>query len=356
MAAEKRDYQLDGDNLDSVLSHVPTADLLQVTRVSRSWRRSVVATINRRHHRPWLLIHLLNTRRRAGVSTAYDPYTGSWRILQQPHVTPSPHITFPFLSLALPLQPLASTWPILPLPRVHRRDAVVSLVGSHLVLAGGVCDLGERTCEVESLSLHPAGSNWKNCRPMPESLRVSASATWLSVAASDSRMYVMERGAADAGRLAWYEPAADRWGAVRPVRFGGRALHISAIGMAPASSSGEDRLFVVGLVEDGMLEIWEVEPESLDGRRIGSLPAEVAERIAGEGAESSSAVGFSNLGSFGFLYNLNGRGEILACDLGVGKWSWEEIGRPPMLEEDPTARVVFGCARPTLGHLKEVYR
>ncbi|KAI0523163.1 hypothetical protein KFK09_005555 [Dendrobium nobile] len=349
----ERESPLQGDVLESILSHVPTIDLLPALHVSTSWRRSALSSIRRRQHRPWLLIHLLSRRRRRGLFTAYDPYSHSWHTL--PHLIPSPPITSHLLPLALPLQPLAATWSLLPPPLLHRRDALIGLVGSRLILAGGVCDLGDRTCAVESLSLDSSSFVWENCEPMPESLLESAAATWLAAAASNSRFYVMERGSADSSRLAWFDLAAGRWSPVRPVRLGSEISRISAIGMGPATHDGEDRLVIVGLTDCGQLEIWEVEPENLEIREIGSLPAEAVAWIAGEGEERSPAVGFSNVGGFGFLYNLEGRGEIFACEFGDGKLSWEAIGWPPAAEEDPTAMVVFRCAEPTLEDLKSVY-
>ncbi|XP_020584960.1 F-box/kelch-repeat protein At1g23390 [Phalaenopsis equestris] len=349
-----RESPLQGDLLESIFSHVPTIDLLSALHVSRTWRRAVLSSIHRRPNRPWFFIHFLRRRghhRRRGLSAAYDPHSQCWYIL--PHVTPPPPITCPFLRIAVPFQPLAATWSLLPPPLLHRNDAVISLVNHTLIIAGGVCELGDRTCAVESLALDSASFEWENCEPMPESLRESAAATWLAVAASNNRLYVVERG--DPGRLAWFDLALGRWSSLRRVRLSSNVLSISAIGMGPDALDGADRLIVVGLMDYGALGIWEVEPDKCGIREIGMLPPEAVARIAGEGGEGMPAVGFLSLGGFGFLYELEGRGEVFACEFGSGKWNWEGIGWPPVVEEDPTAMVVFGCAVPAVEDLIASY-
>ncbi|KAG0489237.1 hypothetical protein HPP92_008048 [Vanilla planifolia] len=337
---------LHGNVLEAVLDYLPTIDLFESLPVSRSWRRYTSAALHRRSN-PVLLTHLLCRRRGLPFATvAYDRYLRTWHPIR--HVTNLPHVTCTLLPLALPLHPLATRWHLIPLNLLDRCDAIVALVGLHLVVAGGVGDLGYRTSTVEVFSIGSTASSWKECQAIPVSLRDSAAATWLAVAASDRRMYVLERGAAATSRLCWFDPALDRWGPVRVLQLGGGAVSVLALVVGPIGCDGKDRLFVVGSMDSGGLGMWEVEPESMEVRQIGAMPVEAASRIAGEGVEEPPTVGLSSVGGSGFLYDLMGRGEVFFCEFGHGRWSWEGIGRPPVVEENPMARIAFGCVLPKL--------
>lgn len=359
-----------GDVLEAVVSRVPTVDLIPASRVSREWRSAVRSSLRRHPRRsPWLLLRHL---RRPGASPAsfhaFDPFSSSWLAL--PPDSPSPakadvaramflrgsagdrlH-TLTVSKIAISQDPFGTAWGTeLKAPKVWRQDAVVAEVGRWLVVAGGGCpmvlDEGEVVGAVEVCDRRSGA--WESAEPMPPQFDGSTCATWLSVAPTDERLYVMEK---KTGLLSCFDPESKRWGSTwqpRPdpgvqcwaVAMGRREYEaVLVVGVGPASQSGTK----VRLVEVG------------GSRAEEEMPREMAERLfpreeeGEEGAwERSWAVEVCGTERGGYVYNPAeiGNGAALyefAEERGriVGRWEWVPL--PEAVGEGAVGRVELGCS------------
>ncbi|KAJ6800807.1 F-box/kelch-repeat protein [Iris pallida] len=365
-----------GDVLESVLSHVPTLDLLPARRVSRTWRASVVSSLRRSpRQKPWLLLRLPR------ASVAYDPHSRSWvplkhvldstqkfpnqqvekeaaavspyrvvsHLYSQPVRSSHPQLHFilsspSHLSIHRPL--VSAAWTDLPSPRVWRVDPVVAAVGTTVVVAGGTWDFEDATCAaVESLDLLGAGDRrWVPRDPVPSGL--GGSAAFLSVAASGGALHVLSKSS---GLFSSFDAETGRWSPARDLRPDPE-IELSAVGF-----SGE-RLVFVGLGEGGTsLRLWEVDAGSEParcGEEVGSMPEEMVARLVGEGFGRMTTIGLSTAGDYAYVYNPANFEE--GFFYGFVERRWESIGRPKELDDDRTARIVFGCAAPTLDQLSKL--
>lgn len=365
--AEEREAPLHGDVLEAIVSHVSTMDLVPASHVSKAWRRAVFSSLQRLPRRaPWLLLHIQSRRDPSRASThAYDPHSREWSLLPHvPRLPPrvsvllrsSPHLHALSLShLALPADPFGARWRELDPPAVWRSDPVVAAVGPGVVvMAGGACEFEDDPCAVE---VH-RGGGWEAAEPMPEAFKGSAAATWLSAAASDRALYVLEKQAGWAGR---FDPEAGRWGPTRLLRPD-PSLCLSAIGFI-----GHGRLALIGVcgsdsgsgLRPESVRVWEVDGETLEvGEEVGRMGKDMVEGLVGEEEEEWSfswglpSIGFATMAGFGYVYNpADPRKDIFLCEFrkkgkgSEGGCRWERIPSPAAaLEANPTHRVVFGCS------------
>lgn len=83
------------------------------------------------------------------------------------------------------------------------------------------------------------------------------------------------------------------------------------------------------------------------------MPEEMVEGLAGSGF-GLTTIGFGLVGDYGYFYNPGDfRGGAVFWEIEGGKW--ERVEMPDEVDQDPTARIVFGCARVGLADLKMVY-
>ncbi|XP_010923174.1 F-box/kelch-repeat protein At1g23390 [Elaeis guineensis] len=375
---EEREAPLHGDVLEAIVSHVSTIDLVPASHVSKAWRGAVLSFLRRSPRRaPWLLLHLQGRRDPSKASThAYDPHSRAWCLI--PHVPRlPPRLSLPLRSspllhalsisrLALSADPFGATWRELEPPRVWRRDPVVAAVGpAVVVVAGGACEFEDDPCAVE---VH-RGGGWEAAETMPEAFKGSAAATWLSVAASDRAVYVLEKQAGWASR---FDPETGQWGPTRLLRPD-PTVCLSAVGFIDA-----DHLVLVGVCgsdsDSGWrpesVRLWEVNVETLEvGSEVGRMGKEMVNGLVGKEEEGSYSwgmwsIGFASMAGFGYVYNpADPRKDIFLCEFErTGKGSgdgcrWERIpSPPPAVEANPAHRMVFRCSTVGMDDLKMVLR
>lgn len=190
---------------------------------------------------------------------------------------------------AISRDPLGRRWEqdISP-PRKFRLDAVVAEVGRWVVVVGGESSMDREYEEEGSVEVYDKQTGrWESAGLMPSVFEGSTCATWLSVAATGKRLYMVERRS---GWVSWFDPESMRWGPARRMR--GDA-GVSAWAMM---AGGQEKLIVVGAGRAGSgggtrVRAWEVEGEALVDARAYSqgvtltsaqeeeVPREMAERL-----------------------------------------------------------------------------
>nr|CAD1823712.1 unnamed protein product [Ananas comosus var. bracteatus] len=392
-----------GDVLEAVASRVPTLDLVSASRVSREWRRAVRAALRRRPRRsPWLLLRLhrpTSTSASASASSrgtllAYDPHSRTW-------LPPLPHVRGPPMPALLPS----------PRPRAPRRVPLrhgrrPRPLRRHVARGGGPArvargprrggDLGRprggRRRRVPAgarrgrgrrrrRGARPGGSDgWEPCDPIPAAFDGSKSATWLSAATSDSRVYITDKSR---GWTSWFDLETKKWGPTRQLRPDPAAASF-AIGVLSGynnNNNNNDRhrhrlVLATAGRREGRVEVrlWEADAETLDvveGKcAAAEMPKEFAKRMFQEITEeesdeddrswesSSLSVGLCSSGDGGYVYNGSDprkgmarfyyyyyyyddedeNGRTASC-----KWEW--IGVPMIMQKEKVVDrvVVVGC-------------
>ncbi|XP_062218872.1 F-box/kelch-repeat protein At1g23390-like [Phragmites australis] len=369
---------LHGDVLESVVARVPAADLAATARVSREWLRAVRATLRWRPRRlPWLVVHLQGSGRRS--TAAYDPNSGAWfTVPATRHATPS-HVrllrgargdrvcAISLSGLDVAGGPLGTAaCVVLKAPSVWRVDPVFAAVGDRVVALGGACQLalaeGEDAAAVE---VHEGGG-WTACEPMPDALRESAAATWLSAAATDQRVYLVER---TTGWASWFDPANRRWG---PSHRLVPDAAVSTWGVAPGRAGADERLVLFGAKRADMeaecrvvVQAWEVNGDTLEPTPALSndaMPIEMSERLfpcEDEDGEEEDlddtppSIGVCGYATGGYVYNAaepaNGavlyelrEGKADGSATAVARWEW--VPCAPALRAEPLGRAILACS------------
>jgi len=384
-----------GDVLESVVERVPAADLAAAARVSREWLRAVRAALRRRPRRlPWLVVHLQGPRGVGGggglrCAAAYDPCSGAWLAVPAPphrHATPS-HVrllrgargdrvcALSLSGLAVAADPLGTTAGcVAPLdaPGVWRVDPVFAAVGDRVVALGGACRLALADGgDAAAVEVHEAGAGWTACDPMPDPLRDSAAATWLSAAATDQRVYLVER---TTGWASWFDPANRRWG---PTRRLGPDAAVTTWGVAPGRVVGaEERLVLFGAKRADkeaectvVVQAWEVDGDTLEQTPSASsdaMPPELSERLfprddiddddddEEELDDRSLSIGVCGNAAGGYVYNAaepaNGavlyelweEGKAKGSATAVARWDW--VPCAPVVQAQPLGRAILACS------------
>lgn len=363
-----------GDVLESVVERVPAADLAATARVSREWLRAVRAALRRRPRRlPWLVVHL-QARGGRRCAAAYDPCSGAWVAVPAPrHATPS-HVrlvrgargdrvcALSLSGLAVADDPLG-TAPCVALgaPAVWRVDPVLAAVGERFVALGGACRLAQADGEdAAAVEVHEGGG-WTPCEPMPDALRESAAATWLSAAATDQRVYLVER---TTGWASWFDPASRRWG---PTRRLGPDPAVTTWGVAPGRDGADERVVLFGAKRADkeectvVVQAWEVDGNTLEQAPSASsdaMPTELSERLFPRGDiddeedldDAPLSIGVCGNATGGYVYNaaepangavlyeLREEGKATA----VARWEW--VPCAPAVQAEPLSRAILACS------------
>ncbi|XP_020178213.1 F-box/kelch-repeat protein At1g23390 [Aegilops tauschii subsp. strangulata] len=368
-----------GDVLESVVERVPAPDLAAAAGVSREWLRAVRSALRRRPRRlPWLVVHLHGRRRR---TAAYDPHSGAWLTVQAPrHATPS-HVrlvrgargdrvcALSCSGLDVAGDPLGTSACVaMKAPGVWRVDPVLAAVGDRVVALGGACQLalaeGEDAAAVE---VHEGG-NWTACDPMPPALRESAAATWLSVAATDHRVYLADR---TSGCASWFDPSMRRWGPTRRLK---PDAGVSTWGVAPGRA-GAEQLVLFGAKREGegaknkvVIQAWEVDGDTLDlspGAAHHAMPSEMSARLfphdedEEDDGETFPSIGVCGNATGGYVYNSAepANGAVLyelqqegTAGGAVERWEW--VPCAPSVRAEPLGRVILACSPVGLNELE----
>ncbi|XP_051225607.1 F-box/kelch-repeat protein At1g23390-like [Lolium perenne] len=358
-----------GDVLESVVDRVPAADLAATAGVSREWLRAVRSALRRRPRRlPWLVVHLHGRSRRR--TAAYDPHSGAWLTVHAPrHATPS-HVrlvrgargdrvcALSLSGLDVAGDPLGTSACVaMRAPRVWRVDPVLAAVGDRVVALGGACQLalaeGEDAAAVE---VHEGGS-WTTCDPMPAALRESAAATWLSAAATEQRVYLVDR---TTGWASWFDPAKRRWGPTRRLEPNSG---VSSWGVAPGRA-GAERLVLFGAKREGegaenrvVIQAWEVDGDDLDlSTHDDTMPSEMSGRLfprdedEEDEEELAPSIGVCGNATGGYVYNAAelGNGAVLyelrSGEKGSAVERWEWVPCAPAVRAEPMGRAILACS------------
>ncbi|XP_047092090.1 F-box/kelch-repeat protein At1g23390-like [Lolium rigidum] len=368
--------RLYGDTLESVVERVPAADLAATACVSREWLRAVRSALRRRPRRPllpWLLVHL-HGRRCRRRTCAYDPHSGAWLTVEAPRQpatsSPPPYVrvvhgahgdracALTASSLDVAGDPLGTSAPVsLSPPGAWRADPVLAAVGDRLVALGGACQLLAAP-EDTGVEVHEGGS-WAACGPMPAELRESAAATWLSVAATEQRVYVADR---TTGWASWFDPSKRRWGSTRRLR---PDAGVSTWGIAPGRAGAGLVLFgakrcrgdeanATTAKSEVIVQTWEVDGDALDLSPSGAMamPTEMSGRLFpredDDDDEVLVSIGVCGNAVGGYVYNAaapaNGAVfyEMQEGSGVVERWEW--VPSAPLLPAEPLGRAVVACS------------
>ncbi|KAM0878716.1 hypothetical protein ACQ4PT_034704 [Festuca glaucescens] len=337
--------RLYGDTLESVVERVRAADLAAAACVSREWLRAVRSALRRRPRRPLL----------------------PWLAHATPSLSPPPHVrvvrsaggdracVLSASGLDVAGDPLGTSAPVaLKAPGVWRADPVLAAVGDRVVALGGACPLlaGPEDAAVE---VHDSGS-WTACGPMPAELRESAAATWLSVAVTEQRVYLVD---GTTGWASWFDPSKRRWGSTRRLRPDAR---VSTWGIAPGrASAGPERLVLFGAKrcrgEEAnttkskvIVQTWEVDGDALDLSPGDAMPTEMSGRLfprEDDEEEVLLSIGVCGNAVGGYVYNAaeTANGAVfyeLQEGGGVERWEW--VPPAPLLRAEPLGRAVLACS------------
>ncbi|KAJ4749291.1 F-box/kelch-repeat protein [Rhynchospora pubera] len=385
-----------GDVLEAVVSRVPSADLIPASRVSREWRRAVRSSLLRLPRRsPWLLLRFLPRPSSPALYSlhAFDPFSSSWLSLPLPHTstcTTDAVTVTSFLSsssgdrlhtlsasaLSVSQDPFATHWRNeAKAPKMWRKDAVVAEVDRWVVVAGGGCPMvleeGEVVGAVEVYDKQ-AGA-WASAEPIPPQFDGSAYATWLSAAASDQRLYVMEKKTA---LVAWFDPQSKAWGPTCQLRLDtavsawaiaiGRDERLVAVGVGPVGQSGTKVRFWE-LNRDTLQPVVADTKTKTKTKMEEEMPTEMVQRLFpfDEGDDDTwrcCSVEVCGTDRGGYVYNpsemRNGAVlyEFRESEGGsiVGRWEWVPL--PERVADCGVGRMEFGCSAVALDDLASFSR
>uniref|UniRef100_A0A0E0JZM8 WW domain-containing protein n=1 Tax=Oryza punctata TaxID=4537 RepID=A0A0E0JZM8_ORYPU len=385
-AADAADSVLHGDLLECVLLRVPHGELTaSPALVSREWRRAAREAHQRhrrrRRHLPCLVAHVQGVSRSTHV---YDPRVPAWAsdgwsvagalpVRRCACAGGDRVYALSLASMAVSEDAVGAAWRELPPPRVWRVDPVMAVVGPYVVVLGGGCGATAAAGVVEVLD---EGAGWTTCPPMPAPL----ASRWVSSAASERRVYVVERRT---GWASWFDPATRQWGPARQLQLpeGNNTASIeswAACGVTASGGASEQLLVLAGGGgRGGNVSLWGVDGDTLllDAEANTSMPPEMSERLslgaAGAGSIAAAAAGAAS----GYVYNASepskGAVRYELVDAGVGgghdsdskngrhektwgkrsRWEWEWLPCPPAAaaamssSSSSSAIVVFACSR-----------
>lgn len=415
--------QLHGDMLECVLLRVPPDELTaSAALVSSEWRRAARAVHQRQRQRHRgavvsLVAHIQGAS--VGRSThVYDPRSRTWASddkMAPAHLQVLPVrrcacaggdrvYTLSLASMTLSVDALGTAWRELPPPCVWRVDPVVAAVGARVVLLGGACGAMASAGVVEVVNHEHAESGWAMCAPMPAPLACASSGRWVSAAASERRVYVVERRT---GWASWFDPSARQWGPTRRLQQPDTDTDTASdvvvdTGMIRSwatcgVSRGGERLLILlatgSCSSDGLrVVLWSVDGETLLAREdeqgtMAEMPAEMSEKLFGGGLRTAAAsiinigaVAGSSSGGYycgGYVYNASepNNGAVMyelegddhelgvvggkkknnettmkkkTSSIGSSSNRWEWLPCPPTAaaaqESDPFLGIVFGSA------------
>ncbi|KFK44429.1 hypothetical protein AALP_AA1G255400 [Arabis alpina] len=316
---------INGDILVSILSFLPLLDLISASQVSKSWNRAVFFSLHRLKSIPWLFIY--NQRNfppytMATTSMTYDPISNHWIKLktespyQHISVIRSSHSTLLYAlspaKFSFSIDAFHLIWRHVAPLRVWRVDPIVAVIGSRLVIAGGVNEFEDDRLAVELFDLDN-GNEWERCESMPEFLYGSGSSTWLSVAVSFEKMYVTEKRS---GLACCFDLETRSWTNLLDLCPGEDCrVYSRVIGFVG------DRLIMAGITGDEDnptgIEFWEVEMM----RSIGSMPKECFDKLRGIGGSDwpLTSITMNAVGDMVYVYDTTVVGDIVAAEMEDGK-------------------------------------
>lgn len=274
--------------------------------------------------------------------------------------------TLSLLKSGISEDPFGTRWIDVKAPKVWRQDAVLAEVGRWVVVVGGGCLVplydGEEVRSVEVYDKPTA--TWQLAESMQVQFNGSAFATWLSVAASDERLYVMER---KTGLVSWFDPECKKWGPTC-----GLTPRHDVSAWAVAVGPGK-RLIVVGVgttIQSKVIQvrIWKVDGENLQVKdnKCEQMPTEMVKRLFRDNIDNDAtwhgtcSVEVCGTEWGGYVYNAaETRNGAVFYELEDGdqkgkivrRWEWVPL---PESVENSMGRIEFGCSQVGLGDLSNL--
>lgn len=357
-AKDQGEAPVHGDMLEAVLSHVPLTHLVGASYVCKSWKRAVWSSLHTLNPlKPWLIIHSQATFSPYHTSAhAYDPRSHVWMDISQPsinHVSfiKSSHSNFLYVvspsNFSFSFDPLNLTWHHVDAPTVWRIDPVVAKVGDSIVVAGGTCEFEDDPLAVEVFSI--SSNSWRTCESMPHLLKWSASSTWISVAPTSKKLFLMNKSS---GVMYSFHVETGRWSGPYDCRPDNRCFY-SLIGIC------DDRLILVGLIgnveEVEKVKIWEIGFENADFKEIAEMPLDLIGKL------KSETFGFSGIQmclARGVVYIYNSEmKEVVVCELiNGGGCRWGSVRNPLGRGHDGIRRLVVTCREVNMEELQRAMR
>ncbi|RZC89311.1 hypothetical protein C5167_029215 [Papaver somniferum] len=350
-----------GDVLDKIVSHLPTIHLVPSFYVSKLWQRAVFSCVrNPSRTKPWLIIYVQSRRNLSLTTTlAYDPSSNVWIEITGPstmtYMSPlrSCHSDTLYMStpskFSFSADPLHVKWLDIVGPRVWRADPIVAIVGSCIVVAGGTYDFEDDPLTVEMYDTACPG--WFTCPPIPIILKDSAATTWLSVAVSDHKMYLLEK---NSGTFCSFDTNTKRWSETSGscVLHPDPSIYFSVIGFA------SHRLILVGLMGDAenaeSLRIWEVNCDSFDCGEIGKMPLEMFCMLKNVNT-TPLLIDISVAENCIYIYNSSEPKDIFFCYLNEGVCQWGSVGCSFLSGRVLMDRIVFTSSKVSLDDLRKAF-
>lgn len=356
---EEDDSPIHGDLLEFILARVPLIDLACACRVSKLWEYAVSSSlVHFNKVKPWLVIQTQCMRSlNEKTAYAYDPRSSTWiEITNQRSSSTTKYASiirssnsnllyvFSLTGLSFSADPLHLTWHRVAPPLAWRVDPIVALIGSHIVVAGGALGFEDDPLAVKMYDMET--SHWSPCQSMPDILKHSAASTWLSVAANQNTMYVIEKAS---GIACSFSPQTKAWSRPYDLRPDPTAF-FSAVGFA-----GDD-LILAGVMGHAQsvktLKLWKIKPEAMEFDQIGEIPSELLEKLKGEASELSS-ISLLTAENFVYIYNNSDPVEIILCEIGDGECEWGSVKNLVVNDERRIGeRMVMSCGMVGIADLR----
>lgn len=380
--------ELPSDMLEEVIVNLPTIDLLTASCVSTDWFQAVRSSLLRRPRLfPWLLLRCLRHPKSSSYSIhALDPYSNTWiSIACHNHVSKQPSVIPYFLcgstrdrlytlspsKMAVFKDPFGITRQLqVKGPKVWRQDPVVAEVGRWIVVAGGgfLTDLDEGDEEGAVEVFDKNTEKWELAQPMPWKFDGSTYATWLSVAASDTRLYVIDK---KTGWMSQFDPESKKWGPTRQI------LPEQPISAWSLGTAGKERLLLVGAGKKeeshkGVMELrfWEIDGDDLRmiDHKSEEMPAEMVNRLfpdfgrMDDARQLACSVQVYGTERGGYIFDpANMKNGVVMCQFSMereeGKMmeKWEWVPCPATVEDCQMEEISVGCSPVTLNELARCF-
>ncbi|KAJ4972876.1 hypothetical protein NE237_006050 [Protea cynaroides] len=345
---QPQEAPIHGDVLEEILTHLTLLDLLAASRVSKVWRIAVTSSLLISPRvKPWLIIHALHPRNHSPTSTsAFDPASRVWLSLNTGNLPTagseirSSHsqnilYTFSTRTFSFSFDAFHLMWHHAEAPRVWRQNPIIARFGCHVIIAGGTCDyVDDDPLAVEMYDTE--SRRWEMCGPMPVELKDSATSTWLSAAATDRTLYLLEKRSLV---ICSFDAETKTWGPTFNLTLD--VFH-SIIGVA------NKRLVLVGLIgEPDELQgvgLWEVDQVSYECRKIGEMPEVMVESLRNENSMFWMPCA-SMEGDFIYVYNPANPEWIFFCELKERMCQWSQVLNPTAKDHNRMERFVFTCGK-----------
>ncbi|RZC56976.1 hypothetical protein C5167_015825 [Papaver somniferum] len=217
-------------------------------------------------------------------------------------------------------------------------------------IAGGTYDFEDDPLTVEMYDTACPG--WFTCPPIPIILKDSAATTWLSVAVSDHKMYLLEK---NSGTFCSFDTNTKRWSETSGscVLHPDPSIYFSVIGFAG------HRLILVGLMGDAdenaeSLRIWEVNCDSFDCEELGKMPLEMFYMLKNVNT-MPLLIDISVAENFIYIYNSSEPRYIFFCYLNEGVCQWGSVRCSFLSGRALMDRIVFTSSKVSLDDLRKAF-